>query len=257
MAIKGKPRSRGGGGRRVATAPRPQPVIPKKPLLRRTAVRITALVVLVAGIVTVVLVALASQRADDRRERQREAVASAGVRIEGAIEGVAQPQPPAGVLILPELGQAFGELQAENPKVGRLGKQSGTWAEDLEKAATEMGSITTQNADLREAKQDMQQGLQLFASIVRTFRVGVGLEEGDRNDVLEPIGQQLTLAQSVFQAGWDGYQAVRREVGLPTPQTAPPPGGLPPGVPGLPPGAPPGVPPGAPPGVPPGAPPGG
>ncbi|HEX2031703.1 MAG TPA: hypothetical protein VHL78_09925 [Actinomycetota bacterium] len=235
MAIKGKKRARG-RPRAVATAPRPFLVPPKTPPLRRRGVQI-GLIVLFQGLVA--LVGWALNSAQDAAER-RDAVERFATQVESALgaTGVSTPL-PGGPLILPELGQAMGQLASGEARERRIQADAEEWREQAREAADAVQRIRPGLPDLREARDEMVIALQLYASTARNVGLSVVLEGDERAQLLESLTEQLAAAAAVFDSGWKQLQEERRQAGIPTQTTPPggaPPGGAPPGfpAPGLP-----------------------
>ena len=231
MAIKGKKRAKG-RPRAVATAPRPFLVPPKTPPLRRRGVQI-ALIVVFQGLVA--LVGWGLNNAQDASER-REAVERFAIQVESALgaTGVSTPV-PGGPLILPEVGQAVGELLSGQARERRIAADAEEWPDRAREAADAVEQIRTGTADLRQARNQMALGLQLYAAVARNVGLAITLEGDPRDRLLESIQEELGVAAAVFDSGWDRLQEERREAGIPTEAASPP--AAPPGfpAPGLPP----------------------
>lgn len=231
MAIKGKKRAKG-RPRAVATAPRPFLVPPKTPPLRRRGVQI-GLIVLVEGLIA--LLGWGLKTAQDSSQR-REAVERFATQVESALgaTGVSTPL-PGGPLILPDLGQAVGELSTGDAKEKRVSADAKEWRGQAQEGADAVQNIRAGTPILREARDQMVVALQLYAVLARNVSLAVGLEGDAREQLLESLREELAVAAAVFDSGWRQLQEERREAGIPA-QTGPPPG-APPGfpAPGLPP----------------------
>jgi hypothetical protein len=223
MAIKGKKRSRG-RPRVVATAPRPYLVPAKTPLMRRKSTQFVLLLLLFGAIAGV---ATAYRISRDNREHL-EAVQAFENQVERPIISGDVGQPTSGrMLILPEMGQAIGQLLGDQGKPEELLKPAEQWEQSATEAADALGRVETDLQELKEARGGMERGLRLYAAIAADLRLA--LEVGDRTRVrlIRNIGEELAVAAEVFDAGWSKLLVERHRAGLPDPSI-----GLPPGFPG-------------------------
>lgn len=229
MAIKGKRKGRS-RPRGVATAPRPFLVPPKTPIHRRTGTQVFLAVLFWAAVFAVVVgVGLASEA--DRRADHIDQFTNL---VNGALtsENVSQ-NIGASHLVLPEMGQAIGQLRQGDAPPGLIAKQSGGWQERALAASGKIGRIETEEVALLEARSLMEQGLQLYAALARQVGVAARLDGPEREDLLTGIEEQLQPAAVVFDTGFGKLLEERRRAGLPVGTGAPPiPGGG--GIPGLP-----------------------
>lgn len=254
MAIKGKRRSRGGRAS-VGTAPRPQFVVPRKPVFQRTGVRVFLILILVAGIITGIVVGLKVRNTNRKLDAARQDVKEFQVRVETALtaKGIGQKQ-STNVVILQELGQTLSELQAGQIKKRKeTHTKLETWNTDAKAAAQTIAALdigaTDYAKDLTEVKSLFQQSLLLYAGLAKSVGVALDVDGEPRKTLIEGILEQYPTAATVFDAGWQQLQTIRTELEIPEP-VAPPPGLTPGGVPGGVPGVPPGLPPGGVPGLP-------
>ncbi|HYZ10704.1 MAG TPA: hypothetical protein VE962_02295 [Actinomycetota bacterium] len=227
MAIKGKRRTRSRSGRTVAMAPRPFLVRPKTPLMRRTGTKVV--LVLLGWIVVFGVLVMADAQSD--ADRRREEISEFTSLVEAQLyQGGAAQESFGGPLVLPELGQALSQLQAEEGNPSEVVESSSSWADLAGQAAEGVGGIDVELGGLQEARNLMQRGLDLYAALARQVGVAAELEGPSRRTLLETIGDQMTTAAMIFDAGYGALQEERREAGLPV-STAPA-GGLPGGLPG-------------------------
>ena len=212
MAIKGKRRTRTRSGRTVAMAPRPFLVPPKTPLMRRTGTKVVLVLMGWALVFGVLVMADAQSDADRRRQEISEFTSLVETQLYQG--GVAQ-QSFAGPLVLPQLGE-----------------NTASWADVAGRASDAIGGIDVDLAGLKEARNLMQQGLELYAGLSRQVGVAVEMEERSRTALLETIVEQMATAATIFDTGYGALQEERRLAGLPT--SAGLPGGLPDDFGGLP-----------------------
>jgi hypothetical protein len=230
VAIKGKRRARTRSGRTVATAPRPFLVPPKTPLMRRTGTKVVLVLLGWAVVFGVLVLADAQSDADRRREEISEFTSLVETQLYQS--GAAQ-QSFAGPLVLPQLGQAVSQLQAGEAKEAELTENTASWADVAERAGNQIGGLDVDLAGLKEARNLMQQGLDLYAALARQVGLAVELEGRSQQTLLETISQQMTTAATIFDSGYGALQEERRLADLPT--STSPPGGLPGDFGGLPP----------------------
>lgn len=247
MAIKGKRRSRGGRAS-VGAAPRPQFVVPRKPLFQRTGVRIFLILILLAGLITGIVVGLSVRNTNRRLDAARQDIREFQVRVETALtaKGIGQKQ-STSVVILQELGQTLSELQAGQIKKRKeTHTKLDTWNTDAKEAAQSIAALdvgaTEYAKDLTEIRSLFQQSLLLYAGLAKSVGVAIDVDGESRKTLIEGILEQYPTGATVFDAGWRRLQSIRTELEIPE-AIAPPPGLTPPGgVPGLPPGGIPGLP---------------
>lgn len=229
MAIKGKRRGRSRSGRTVATAPRPYLVPPKTPLMRRTGAKV-ALVLLAEVVVFAVLVMADAQSDADRR---RDEISEFTSLVEAQLyQGGAAQQSFAGPLILPQLGEALSQLQAGRGGEEELVENTASWSEVAGRAGDGIAGIDADLAGLKEARNLMKQGLDLYSGLAQQVGLAAELEGRSRRTLLETVGRQITVAATIFDTGYGALQEERRLVGLPTSSSLP--GGLPDDFGGLP-----------------------
>jgi hypothetical protein len=263
LAIKGKRRSRG-GRTSVGTAPRPQYVVPRKPLFKRTGVRVFLILIVLAGVITGLVVGLNVRDSNRRKEAAQQDVREFQIRVEAALtaEAVGQAQ-ATSVLILPELGQTISELQAGQIKKGKVKEtreKLTKWNTDAKEAAEKVAVLDTGATeyakDLSDTRGLIQQSLLIYAGLAQSVGIALDLEGQPRETLIQNILEQYPTAATVFDSAWRRLQTIRTELEIP--QAAGPgalPGGIPGGVPGgVPGGIPGGVPGGIPGGVPGGVP---
>ncbi len=229
MAIKGKRRTRTRSGRTVAMAPRAFLVPPKTPLMRRTGTKVVLVLLGWTLVFGVLVMADAQSDADRRREEISEFTSLVETRLYQG--GVAQ-QSFAGPLVLPQLGEAVSQLQAGQGNEAELVENTASWSDVAQGASDGIGGIDIDLAGLKEARNLMQQGLELYAGLARQVAVAAELEGRSRTALLETIGEQMSTAATIFDTGYGALQEERRLAGLPT--SAGLPGGLPDDFGGLP-----------------------
>jgi hypothetical protein len=228
VAIKGKRRGRSRSGRTVATAPRPYLVPQKTPLLRRTGAKFV--LVLLAEVFVFALLVMAGAQSD--ADRRREEISEFTTLVEAQLyQGGAAQQSFAGPLILPQLGEALSQL-AETGNQQELVENTASWSEVAERAGDGIAQIDADLAGLKEARNLMEQGLDLFSGLAQQVGLAAELEGRSQRTLLETIGRQITVAATIFDTGYGALQEERRLAGLPT--STSPPGGLPPDFGGLP-----------------------
>jgi hypothetical protein len=228
VAIKGKRRGRSRSGRTVATAPRPYLVPQKTPLLRRTGAKFV--LVLLAEVFVFALLVMAGAQSD--ADRRREEISEFTTLVEAQLyQGGAAQQSFAGPLILPQLGEALSQL-AETGNQQELVENTASWSEVAERAGDGIAQIDADLAGLKEARNLMEQGLDLFSGLAQQVGLAAELEGRSQRTLVETIGRQITVAATIFDTGYGALQEERRLAGLPT--STSPPGGLPPDFGGLP-----------------------
>lgn len=229
MAIKGKRRGRSRSGRTVATAPRPYLVPPKTPLLRRTGAKFV--LVLLAEVFVFALLVMAGAQSD--ADRRREEISEFTTLVEAQLyQGGAAQQSFAGPLILPQLGEALSQLLADTGNQQELVENTASWSEVAERAGDGIAQIDADLAGLKEARNLMEQGLDLFSGLAQQVGLAAELDGRSQRTLLETIGRQITVAATIFDSGYGALQEERRLADLPT--STSPPGGLPPDLGGLP-----------------------
>jgi hypothetical protein len=239
MAIKGKRRSRG-GRTSIGAAPRPQFVVPRKPVFQRTGVRVFLILLLLAGIVTGVVVGINVRNSNRKRDQARGDVREFQVRVEAALsaEAIGQTQ-GTGPLILPELGQTISELQGgQIPKgqVKQTKEQLETWNTNAKEAAEKIALLDVGTSEyveeLNDSKNLIRQSLIMYAGLARELAIALDLEGKSREDLVQNIVDQYPSAATVFDTGWRTLQTLRSDLGIAEPIV--PPGLQQPGVPGVP-----------------------
>jgi hypothetical protein len=232
MAIKGKKGSRR-RPRAVATAPRPYLVPPKTPLFRRKSTQFI-LLLLLFGVIAVAATAYRISR--DNREHL-EAVEQFEGQVEGPLlGGVAQPV-GGRMLVLPEMGQAIGQLLDGQGNVDEVLKPAKSWERSASEAAETIGAVESDLSELERARDGIEQGLRLYATIAANLQLIPELEGPAQERLLRNVGEELAIAGSVFDRGWSLLLVERHRAGLPDPTLGVPPGfpggpggGLPPGL---------------------------
>jgi hypothetical protein len=225
MAIKGKKKSRG-RPRVVATAPRPYLVPPKTPLFRRKGTQFVLLLILfgvIAGVAT------AYRISRDNREHL-EAVEDFGGQVEGPLLEGGVGQPVSGrMLVLPEMGQAIGQLMGGKGDAAKALKPAETWEKSATRAADTIAAVESEVTELEQARDGMEQGLRLYAGIAADLQLVADLEGSAQQRLLRNVSEDLTVAANVFDGGWRLLLVERHRAGLPDPAL-----GIPPGFPGAP-----------------------
>jgi hypothetical protein len=229
MAIKGKRRGRSRSGRTVATAPRPYLVPPKTPLLRRTGAKVV--LVLLAEVFVFALLVMADAQSD--ADRRREQISEFTSLVEAQLyQGGAAQESFAGPLILPQLGEALSQLQAGGGDQQDLVENTASWSEVAGRAGDGIAEIDTDLAGLKEARNLMEHGLDLYSGLAQQVGLASELEGRSLRTLLETIGRQMVTAATIFDTGYGILQEERRLAGLPTSSSLP--GGLPDDFGGLP-----------------------
>jgi hypothetical protein len=224
MAIKGKRRTRA-TRRGIAAAPRPHLVIPRKPLLRRRGVQITLVAILVAVVAGLVFVGLRSRATNQRMAREREDVSSFGAFVEEVLQRRAMGQAVVTqYLILPELPPAVAQLKAGKGKPRELAEQALGWRTRAAAAAKDIADLQPDLAELREARNLMRRGLELYSSAAGTLAVAARLEGKPQKDLIASLEQQITGAAEVWDIGWTKLSSARIRLGILNPAPLPPPG---------------------------------
>jgi hypothetical protein len=223
MAIRGKKKTRG-RPRVVATAPRPYLVPAKTPLLRRKSTQFV-LLLLLFGVIAGVATAFRISR--DNREHL-EAVQEFENQVEQPIIAGDVGQPTSGrMLILPQMGQAIGQLLGGQGNPEELLKPAENWERSATEAAEAVGEVETDLQELKEARGGIERGLRLYAAIAADLQLARDVDRGVRDRLVRNIGEELAVAAAVFDAGWSKLLVERHRAGLPDPTL-----GLPPGFPG-------------------------
>lgn len=239
MAIKGKRRSRG-GRTSVGAAPRPQYVVPKKPVFQRTGVRIFLILFVLAGIITGIVVGINVRNANRKRDEARQDVKEFQVRVEAALtaKGIGQTG-STSPLILPELGQTLSELQGGQIKKGQVKEKQGqlqTWNADAKEAADKIALLDIGSSeyaeDLTTSRNLIRQSLIMYAGLAQSMSIAIDLEGKPRESLVQNIVEQYSTAATVFDTGWRTLQGIRSDLGISEPIV--PPGLQQPGVPGVP-----------------------
>jgi hypothetical protein len=224
MAIKGKKKSRG-RPRVVATAPRPYLVPPRTPLFQRKTTQFVLLLLLFGAIAGV---ATAYRISRDNREHLQ-AVEDFGGQVERPLlEGVAQPL-SGRMLVLPEMGQAIGQLLGGKGDAAKALKPAETWEESATRAADTIAAVESEVTELEQARDGMEQGLRLYAGMAADLQLVADLEGSAQKRLLRNVSEELAVAANVFDGGWRLLLVERHRAGLPDPAL-----GIPPGFPGAP-----------------------
>lgn len=239
----------------MGAAPRPQFVVPRKPVFQRTGVRVFLILIVLAGLITGIVVGLNVRDTNRKQEAARQDVREFQIRVEAALTAKAVGQTQAtSVLILPELGQTISELQAGQIKQGKLKEtreKLTAWNTNAKEAADKVAVLDTgaseYSKDLSETRSLIQQSLLIYAGLAQSVGIALDLEGEPRETLIQNILEQYPTGATVFDSAWRQLQAIRTELEIPV-AVQPPglqPGGLPGGVPGVPGGVP-GVPGGVP-----------
>src|SRR5919106_821081 len=129
------------------------------------------------------------------------------------------------LVVLPELGQAVAELasgEVKDPEAMTANAEG--WARVAGEAGEGLGRITSEGAELAEARELMKQGLLLYSSLAQEIRVAAELEGTQQQRLADTLTEQMSVAAGIFDTGWGKLQEARREAGLET--QVPLPGGL-------------------------------
>lgn len=230
MAIKGKRRGRSRTGRTVTTAPRPYLVPPKTPLMRRTGAKFVLVLLAEALVFALLVMADAQSDADRRREQVTEFTSLVEAQL---YQGGAAQESFTGPVVLPQMGQAISQLQSGEGEPEDLAENTESWSEVAERAGNGIAEIDTDLAGLKEARNLMEQGLELYSGLAQQVGLASQLEGRSQRTMLETIGRQIIVAATIFDTGYGALQEERRLAGLPTSTSLP--GGLPDDLGGLPP----------------------
>jgi hypothetical protein len=239
LAIKGKRRSRG-GRTSIGAAPRPQFVVPKKPVFHRTGVRVFLILFVLAGLITGIVVGINVRNSNRKREEAQQDVKEFQIRVEAALTAKAIGQTEStSVLILPELGQTISELQGGQIKKGQVEETKAkleTWNADAKEAAEKIAvldvGVSEYQGDLNESKTLIRQSLLMYAGLAQSVNIALDLEGKPRETLIQNILEQYPTAATVFDTGWRALQTVRSDLGIP--ESIVPPGLQQPGFPGVP-----------------------
>ena len=227
MAIKGKRRTRA-TRRGIAAAPRPHLVIPRKPLFRRRGVQITLVLFLMALIGSLAFWGLRTRSNNQRLEREREDVSSFGALVEGVLQRRAMGQALlTQFLVLPELPNAVEQLKAGQGNPRRLVEQARAWSTQADGAAQDIARLQPELGELREARNFMRRGLDLYSSAASALVVAAQLEGQQQKDLIASLEKQLTAAAEVWDLGWGKLAGAKIRLGIRTPAPPPGPGGFP------------------------------
>jgi hypothetical protein len=228
MAIKGKRRTRA-TRRGIAAAPRPHLVIPRKPILRRRGVQITLVVLLLALMGGLVFWGVRTQRNNQRLAREREDVSSFGSFVEEVLQRRAMGQAVVTqFLILPELPTTVAQLKAGQGREEQITQQARAWSTQAAGAAQDIADLQPDLGELREARNLMRRGLELYSSAASTLAVAARLEGQPQKGLIASLERQLAAAAEVWDIGWAKLAGARIRLGILNP--APPPaqpGGFP------------------------------
>lgn len=232
----------------MGAAPRPQFVVPRKPVFQRTGVRVFLILIVLAGLIAGIVIGIQVRNSNRKLEEARQDVKEFQVRVEAALTAKAIGQTQStSVLILPELGQTISELQAGQINRGQMREtrtRLETWNTDAKEAAEKVAVLDTgaseYASDLTETRNLIQQSLLMYAGLARSVGVALDLEGEPRESLLQNILEQYPTAATVLDTGWRRLQTIRQELEIPLVAQAPglPPGGIPGGVPGVPPAIP-------------------
>jgi hypothetical protein len=224
MAIKGKRRTRA-TRRGIATAPRPHLVIPRKPLLRRRGVQITLVVILLAVIGGLVVWGLRTRSTNQRLAREREDVSSFGAFVEEVLQRRAMGQAVVTqYLILPELPATVAQLKSSRGNPQQTAEQARGWSTRAADAAEDIAGLQPDLAELREARNLMRRGLELYSAAAETLAVAARLEGQQQKNLIASLEKQVVAAGEVWDIGWTKLASARIRLGILTPAPLPPPG---------------------------------
>jgi hypothetical protein len=223
VAIKGKRKGRS-RPRTVASAPRPFLVAPRTPPLRRRPVQVFLILLVIGAFVALGAGLRASQDSQQRRDEVQQFTSQVDALV--ANSGVVQPLGPTPI-VLPGIGSSIAELRKKEPKdVESIADQARSWATAASNTADDIGAIQVDDAALKESRELMQQGLEVYASIARQLVVASRLEVEPRVQVLDALEEQTGAAAVVFDFGWGKLTTAQAEAGIQVQPLAPP-GGLP------------------------------
>lgn len=217
MAIKGKRKGRS-RPRGVAAAPRPFLVPPRTPPLRRRPVQVFLIALVLGGFVALGAGLRASQNAEERRD----AVEQFGAQIDAAFttSGIVQSF-GATPIVLPEMQAAFQELQKPKIDPEALQSDAGRWQQDLGALADQVGRLNAGSEGLKQGRELIRQALELFVAVAAEIEVAATLDADAREAIVQPLQQQMQLAQSFFNMGWSALMTERELVGIPTAPAVP------------------------------------
>jgi hypothetical protein len=187
--------------------------------------------VLVAEVFVFALLVMADAQSD--ADRRREQISEFTSLVEAQLyQGGAAQESFAGPLILPQLGEALSQLQAGGGDQQDLVENTASWSEVAGRAGDGIAEIDTDLAGLKEARNLMEHGLDLYSGLAQQVGLASELEGRSLRTLLETIGRQMVTAATIFDTGYGILQEERRLAGLPTSSSLP--GGLPDDFGGLP-----------------------
>lgn len=224
MAIKGKRRARA-TRRGIAAAPRPHLVIPRKPLFRRRGVQVTLAVLLVALIGGLVFWGLRTRRSNEILAREREDVSSFGTFVEEVLQRRAVGQAVVTqYLILPEMEGALDRVRTGRGNQDQLVEQAQAWSTQAAGAADDLAALQPDLGELREARNLMRRGLDLYSSAAESLAVAARLEGNPQKNLIAALESQIRAASDVWDMGWGKLTTARARLGILNPAPLPPPG---------------------------------
>jgi hypothetical protein len=187
--------------------------------------------VLLAEVFVFALLVMADAQSD--ADRRREQISEFTSLVEAQLyQGGAAQESFAGPLILPQLGEALSQLQAGGGDQQDLVENTASWSEVAGRAGDGIAEIDTDLAGLKEARNLMEHGLDLYSGLAQQVGLASELEGRSLRTLLETIGRQMVTAATIFDTGYGILQEERRLTGLPTSSSLP--GGLPDDFGGLP-----------------------
>ena len=239
MAIKGKGKAR--SRRVIAAPPRPQLVVRKPPLWRRTWVVATVAVLVVGGTLTGVYLGVHSAHVRGFKTLQKDAITTFSNHV-----GRAFPQDAS--IIFPDLPSLFPDLTTDlsslqSGKLAKsdaltLGDRVATQAEAsaaalgkidvnhiIPASAVETGRAIKGTGGMRQAAQSarflMVHGMQLYAQIGNLVKTASDLTAAQQNAIALEAQGILADASSVFNQGFKTLEDIRKALGF-TQFTLPP-----------------------------------
>lgn len=225
MAIKGKGRTR--SRRVIAAPPRPQLMIRKKPFVLRRSTWIGAGAVLLAGIGLLVFLALRSNRAEAREDRERTAVRVFANLIQANIPPGATSLGPSSNLVFPTVLQDLASLGAGDLKAPAATRKANELTRAAREGADGMEEIIVRRTipdefpqtrlELLDAQFMMAQGLRTYERVGGLMKAAIAETGAQRTAITEEAAELATQAGTLFDRGWTKLNNIRDRLGIAPP----------------------------------------
>jgi hypothetical protein len=181
--------------------------------------------ILLAVIGGLVFWGLRTRSNNQRLAREREDVTSFGALVEEVLQRRGMGQAVVTqFLILPELPTAVAQLKAGQGEPKQLVEQARGWSTRAAGAAEDIAALKPELGELREARNLMRRGLELYSAAAGTLAVAARLEGQPEKSLIASLERQLTAAAEVWDIGWTKLSSARIRLGILTPAPLPPPG---------------------------------